>query len=403
MVLKLCSVSFYLKSSKKNNARSSIYARVIFYRKKAEFAIGEFIDPKEWDNEKGQSKKDIRLNEHLLFIRNEVIEVKRNLERENKIFTAQEIKKVFLDKGTPNQLLLADYFQKYISRIEQLTEDYTKGTVRHYKTTLKHLTAFLKLKKMPGILIQDFNPALVSDFDFFLMTNRNLKLNKALNRNTANKYHTKLKTVLLDAIKNEIITTNPYRSFKLKTQKPKKTFLTETELEEFKNNALGDNASLDRARDLFLFSVYTGLRFSDAQNLRADDIKRDREGKLWIEIDQGKTNEPLNIPMLDPAIRIYEKYESIRELTGYVLPRLTNQKTNTYLKTIADIAGIKKTLTHHVARHTYATTVTLSNGVPLEIVSSMLGHSSLKSTQIYAQITKKYLGKVATELNEKLK
>jgi site-specific recombinase XerD len=235
------------------------------------------------------------------------------------------------------------------------------------------------------------------------MTVSNVVTKGTMDRNSVNKQHQRLKAVLFKAIREGYIEKNPYQNFKLKNNKTHRDFLTEEELELIKTHPLGGNASLQKVRDIFLFSVYTGLRFGDASQLTVNHIRKDKEGKFWIEKMQGKTNEMLRIPMLKPAVEIMEKYDTLeRKVTNCILPKISHQKVNAYLKTIADLIGTQKQLSHHVARHTFATTITLSNNVPLEIVSKLLGHTSTKATQVYAKITNKYLIQITDQLDKKL-
>ena len=143
---------------------------------------------------------------------------------------------------------------------------------------------------------------------------------------------------------------------------------------------------LDQVRDVFIFACYTGLAYADIAQLRADNIKKMFDGKLWIITHRQKTKTNVNVPLLPKAEKILKKYEG-KFLDGVLLPVLSNQKTNAYLKEIADICGIEKNLTFHLARHTFATTMTLGKGVPIESVSKMLGHTNIQTTQIYARIT----------------
>ncbi|MBP6828822.1 MAG: integrase catalytic domain-containing protein, partial [Saprospiraceae bacterium] len=182
--------------------------------------------------------------------------------------------------------------------------------------------------------------------------------------------------------------------FKLKNKTVHRDHLTQEELQRLRNLKF-ENQSLDKVRDIFLFSCYTGLRFTDAQDLRAKDIRPDEDGHMWIYLRQKKTDEPLAIPMLKPALEVYHKYEHLREVTGRIIPSFVNQKVNAYLKIIADFANVEKKLTHHVARHTFATTVLLENDVPLEAVQAYLGHTSATTTAIYARMTDKYKMKIA--------
>ena len=159
---------------------------------------------------------------------------------------------------------------------------------------------------------------------------------------------------------------------------------------------------MQKVRDIFLWTCYTGLRFTDAQNLRQEDIRIDAEGQYWLQMEQEKTEDDIELPLIQKAIVLYHKYEDERAITGKVLPQYVNQKVNTYLKVIADIVGITLKLTHHIARHTFATTVLLDNEIPIETVQAFLGHKSIKSTMIYAKISKRKKLNALRMLNEKL-
>lgn len=243
----------------------------------------------------------------------------------------------------------------------------------------------------------------ITDFDLFLKSII-LPTGRGFEANTIQKHHSRFRTILIKAQKESLLDKNPYFHFKLKKSKSKRTFLTQGELDAIIGLDLAQNLSLDRVRDLFIFSVYTGLRFDDAQSLTKNEIQLNESGKLEIALSQKKTGEFVKIPILNPAKEIIEKYDHVTAIDGKgrVLPKLTNQKTNAYLKVIADLAGINKILTHHVARHTCATTILLANEIPIEAVSGWLGHTNIKTTQIYAKITEDYLAKMAVRVTEKL-
>jgi site-specific recombinase XerD len=158
-------------------------------------------------------------------------------------------------------------------------------------------------------------------------------------------------------------------------------------------------------RDIFLFCCYTGLAFADVKKLSENDIVFGINGKKWIKTKRQKTNSLSSIPLLEVPVAILEKYRDHAQVKSgkVVLPVLTNQKSNAYLKEIADVCGIKKNLTTHLARHTFATTVTLSKGVPIETVGKMLGHKSLKTTQIYAKVLDEKVGKDMEVLEQKIR
>ena len=259
-------------------------------------------------------------------------------------------------------------------------------TVEMYGYTKNHLQKFIQsTKKVDDVPIENIDYRFITDFDSFLLNQKIYKdTEKTLGRNIASKHHSRFRTILIRGIKEGLISRNPYVDFKLKKTPSKRIYLTEEELKKITDHDLGKNESLDRVRDIFIFSVYTGLRFEDAQQLTIDRIVKDKKGKYIMSIRQEKTNEELTIPVLAPAMKIVEKYSNSaeRKILKMVLPKITNQKLNTYLKVIANLVGVNKALSHHVARHSCATTVLLSNDVPMEVVSKWLGHTNIKTTQI---------------------
>lgn len=406
MIYANVSIHFYLKKDATPSLRGfPVYCRITYQRKKAELFTGEYCFPERWNDAAGAPTRDPRLKEYLSHLEENLRQSKRQLEMEGKVISAKTLKDIFRGKDKEPEedtsVSLVEFFNGFIARITKLTRDYTAGTLQHYRTTLGHVRAYLATLKKKDIPVQEIDPMFVQGFDYFLLTTPGEQTGQPMGRNTANKYHAKFKTVLLQAVKEEILPANPYLDFKLKNKTVHRDHLTQDELQRIRNLKF-ENPSLDKVRDIFLFSCYTGLRFTDAQDLRSQDIRSDENDHLWIYLKQKKTDEPLAIPVLKPALEIYHKYDHLREVTGRIIPSFVNQKVNAYLKIIADFAGVKKKLTHHVARHTFATTVLLENDVPLEAVQAYLGHTSSTTTAIYARMTNKYKMKIAKRLNEKL-
>jgi integrase/recombinase XerD len=398
MILSL-SIRFYLNANKAKGDKSPIYLRVTVDRKKAEIATKYSIEAKDWDDTKQRTKKNVQINEDLSGIESDVYSIAKRLEKEKKLLSANAIKDILTHKDCLDAYLL-EYYDKYIQRLEKAGE-VEKVTITRYNETKKYLTQFLNARKLNDILIENIDFKFLLDLDLFLLNVKVTDGGQPLERNTINKHHSRVRTILIRAIKEGFIHKNPYSDFQLKNTAPKRTFLSQEELDSIINHDLGGNDSLIRVRDIFVFSVYTGLRFEDAQRLTADKIIIDKNGKTSLEIQQEKTGEPLCIPILKPALKIIDKYTNSPErlLTGKILPKISNQKLNTYLKVIADMAKIRKVLSHHVARHTCATTVLLSNEVPLEVVSKWLGHRNIRTTQIYAKITNNYMQKMAEKID----
>jgi site-specific recombinase XerD len=246
--------------------------------------------------------------------------------------------------------------------------------------------------------IEKLNFEFINGYDLFLRQSYNL------HKNTTNKYHSRLRTLLLRANAEGLLAKQPYSNFKLVSVKTDREFLSQEELKKIEKVNLAHNRSLDKVRDIFIFSCYTGLRFQDAQNLTSDNLLV-YKGKPLIRFAQEKTGIPVDIPVLPEAKRIFEKYQNDpeRRILNKLLPKISNQKVNSYLKVVADQAGVAKRITHHVARHTFATTVCLNNGMAMEDVSRLLGHSSLKTTQVYGRITQERLQKSMDKITKKLK
>jgi site-specific recombinase XerD len=378
------------------DSNSVIYLRITVNRKKAEISTKRTVNPKKWDAKSQKAKGEPELNSYLINIENEVTKIHSKLINDGKEATAKIIKDIYLGKDEKSITLIC-YLDDHIREIAQLTGQYKPTTIKRYETIQRHLEEFLATAGNESVKLNSVDLKLISQFDYFLKTK------KQISTNTAAKYLTLLKGVFLKALRHEIIERNPFVNFVFKTTQVTKEFLTKEELEKLEGLKI-ENASLNNVRDTFILSAYTGLRFSDAFELKATDLKRENDGQYWISIKKIiKTGKPLRIPVLDKALKFIDKHKKYSEITGRLMPMISNQKTNAYLKVLADLAGIEKKLTHHCARHTYATTVALSNNVPIEVVSNLLGHSNLKSTQIYAKITDEYLKSMTNSLNKKLK
>ena len=216
------------------------------------------------------------------------------------------------------------------------------------------------------------------------------------------KYIKNFKKIIRIAMANGLITQDPFANYKMKLKKVDRDFLSDEELNMLISKDF-DNIRLKQVRDCFVFSCFTGLAYSDLKRLTPDSIKIGTDGGNWIKIHRKKTNGESNIPILPVTAALIDKYKNddICILNNVLLPVLSNQKMNAYLKEIAIICKIKKNLTSHIARHTFATTVTLNNDVPIETVSKMLGHSSINMTKTYARLVDKKVGRDMEHLNDK--
>lgn len=235
--------------------------------------------------------------------------------------------------------------------------------------------------KVTDIEIEKIDYAIIMDFDFFLRTQH------ACKNNTSIKYIKNFRKIFNECVDKDWIKNDPFKKYKPKPTVVDRDFLIEEELKKIYTKKFV-TPRLAMVRDVFVFSCYTGLAHVDVQLLSPENISMSIDGSKWIFTKREKTDGPSNIPLLPVAEELIEKYRDHPKCLNknQVMPILSNQRMNSYLKEIADVCGINKELTFHVARHTFATTVTLSHGVPIETVSKMLGHRSLKSTQIYARV-----------------
>jgi len=231
------------------------------------------------------------------------------------------------------------------------------------------------------------NYRFICDFEQFLRNYRNTNNVCMLTNNGVMKHLERFKKIINLAIKLEWIPKNPFQMFQLKFDKYDRQYLTERELDLIENTSFNQER-LERVKDIFIFSCYTGLSYIDVKELTNHQIVIRMDHKYWIHTKREKTNEMVKVPILPKALDIIEKYKGIAQMTNSatLLPLYSNQKTNSYLNEIAKACGIHKNVTFHVARHTFATTVMLSNGVPIETVSKLLGHTKLSTTQIYARV-----------------
>tara|TARA_R110002049_G_scaffold183243_1_gene351176 strand:+ start:360 stop:1301 length:942 start_codon:yes stop_codon:yes gene_type:complete len=276
------------------------------------------------------------------------------------------------------------------------------GTMKNYYTTEKYLKRFLKSKfKQEDIYLKQLNYRFILDFEHFLRRCTDNKKRLCLNNNGVMKHLERFKKMVNLAVKLEWVNKNPFDRFQLKFNKFDRVFLTQRELNLIKKTEFKQDR-LQQVKDCFVFSCYTGLSYVDVKELTRDKITKGIDDRNWIYTKREKTDELVKIPILPQAWGILEKYRDYPTNNG-LLPICSNQKVNTYLKEIAGACGVHKNITFHVARHTFATTVMLSNGVPIETVSKLLGHTKLSTTQIYAKVVESKISEDIGNLLERFK
>lgn len=390
------SLKHYLFTGRGENGSLPIYLRITYDRKKAEIHSGYSCTLKEWSEANQATKSLTTINKELARQKLKIYDFLADLQKNNLPVTATALKDLFTGKHKAQFSLIA-YFDKYIEEL-QIRNEIKPISLNKYKQSRNTLSAFIQSKYgFPDLLIEQVNYDFINSYDL------HLKQHSDLHRNTINKYHSRLRTLLLRALAEGIINKQPYSNFKLKSVKSERDFLQQDEINKIIKLDLANNKSLDKVRDLFLFSCYTGLRFQDAQNLSTENLINFK-GKPCLRHIQEKTGRAVDIPILPIASKILEKYKSApeREIFKLLLPKISNQKVNSYLKVISDLSGIERKLTHHMARHSFATTICLNNNMPMEDVSKLLGHSSMKTTQIYGRITQQRLINSMDKVGESL-
>ena len=380
-------ILFYPKKSERNDdGMVMLYARVTIKGKRSEFSLGRRIDEQRWDSRagklRGTSTEVSNFNRFLDNVRNRLYDIYDALLKEREDISASIIKNIYIGKEGKEYMVL-EIFQEHNDKIENLLgKGFTRGTLQRYKAAYKHVSAYIQHNyHRNDIPVRRVDHKFITGLEYFLKSKRSCE------HNTAIKYIVNFKKIIRIALANEWITKDPFFHWKASWKSKEKQYLTQAELDTLREKR-SFLPRLDLVRDIFVFCCYTGLAYADVKQLRQEDIIIGVDGYRWIKMARKKTKAISSIPVLPPAEAIIEKYsEHPYVLDGKgVLPVLTNQKSNAYLKEIADVCGINKNLTTHLARHTFATTVTLSKGVSISTVSKMLGHRSLKTTQIYAKV-----------------
>lgn len=395
------SLLFYLKKPKNYvNGPMPIYLRITVNGKRSETTTNRNISPAVWDSRaeraKGTKETIRALNNHFDQLQSMLLNCHQQLIQERVQITAESLKNKLTGKDETSRMLLKE-FREHNRKVEILVgSDYAAGTLERYKTSLKHTEDFIAWNyAVDDIDIRDVNHGFVTDYDFYLRSVR-----KCAN-NTAIKYLKNFKKIIKICIANGWITTEPFANYKAKLKVVDRSFLTEEEIQLIADKQF-DTARLEQVRDIFLFSCFTGLAYVDVEKLKYSELVNGPDGEKWLMTKRQKTDTPTRVPLLPSAMAILERYKEhpVCVSKGKALPVTSNQNMNAYLKEIAGVCSIDKPLTFHIARHTFATTVTLANGIPIESVSKMLGHTNIKTTQHYAKILDLKVGKDMARLRK---
>lgn len=396
---------FYLRKNKTKKDTGVIYVRVTVNGKRAVITTGREIPLSLWNlnasKALGTTAQGKSINRFLSNVENKLYEAHQKLLDRGGSFRSKDIVDIYLGKDNKKEgqgRMLLEIFQEHNDRVNKLIgKDFAAGTAERYRTAKKHVEDYLKKEyKASDIQVKDVDHKFITGLEYYLKTERNCAHNSAI------KYITNFKKIIRIAFANEWISRDPFLNWKGKLKVVDREFLTEGELQAMIAKEIR-NDRLSLVKDIFLFSCFTGLSYADVKKLSAKEVVVGFDGKRWIKTKRTKTKTRSSIPILPTAEAILGKYSTHPEVSEKrLLPVLSNQKMNAYIKEIGDLCDINKNLTFHLARHTFATTVTLSNGVPIESVSKMLGHKNLQTTQHYAKILDRKVSDDMAALRERL-
>jgi integrase/recombinase XerD len=365
------------KNRKNKKNQSPLFCRLTLNGNRKQLSTGINIETEHWDSKNQvilkSHKSAILYNSELDKIKSKVSNIYMILRLQENPYSVEDIHDKYLGKELKKSEFVLSYYKQYLSKIKKLVGlEIKDNTYNKFVYVGNHLEAFLKWKyKKADYPLQDLSLQFLNDFDYYLKTE------KKQEQITINKTIQRLRTPIKQAISEGYLDRDPFILHKSKTVRKTVIFLTTAALKTLED-AVFQQKRLTVIQDLFIFCCYTGLAYNEMAHLSKQNIQIGFDDVNWIQMKREKTQRQISIPILPKAQEIIEKYSND---TNLVFPSISNQKFNSYLKEIADITGIEKRLTHHIARKTFASTVLLYNDVPMEIVSELLGHSNMIITQ----------------------
>ena len=399
------SIMFFIRRTRlRKNLEAPVMMRITVNGERTDIAIQRTILPEQWNSDKGCAKSTTRvgkeLNQCLDQIRLQVYHRHQELLSRNLDVTAASLKGAYQngigEEDVPN---LLDLYHEHNSNLKSMIDKgLSRATYIRHETSRRNLERFLRdTYQLEDISLKEVTHVFIKEYETYLRTTRNC------NNNSTVKYIKNFGKIIKEAMNRDWVQANPFRNIRFHLEEVDKPFLSKGELNKIITREFAITR-IAQVRDVFVFCCFTGLAFIDVKTLTAKELQQGVDGNLWIRKQRNKSKQWAHIPLLPDARLIIERYSSNPQCQrkGVLLPVLSNQKMNAYLKEIADLCGVQKNLTTHCARHTFATTVTLANKISMESVSKMLGHSSLSMTQKYARILDSTIGQEMSLLAEKL-
>ncbi|MFZ6013584.1 MAG: site-specific integrase [Bacteroidota bacterium] len=398
------SVAFFARKDRTtDDGLKPVFMRISLMNKRLTLATKIFVKQNEWSDQNGKLKTNSeearKVNKMLDAFKMKAFDYQRELMNEGKDVTLESMKAKWYGLALEKPRMLMGVFKEHNEQMKALVnQEFSPLTLERYETSFRHTQEFMKWKyKIEDIDIKRLNYEFISNYEFWLKSVRKC------DHNTSIKYLSNFKKIVHICLKHGWLDKDPFAGFKMTKREVERPFLVEEELtriiaEDFKM------PRLRQVRDIFIFCCYTGLAYADVKKLTREEITTGIDGEKWIWTSRQKTETTTRVPLMPRALEILDSYKDDPQCLnkGRLLPVLSNQKMNGYLKEISDACDITKKMTFHTARHTFATTVTLSNGVPIETVSKMLGHRNLKTTQHYAKILDLKVSEDMNNLRKKL-
>jgi len=383
------------KGKPNKSGRVPILMQLTIGQQTCHISTKQNILPEKWGDGKpiGHTREDQAITAVLEEIRTKAYNKFLQLQGQNINVTPERLKQALLGKDQVQPRGYVEIFDQWLVEYSKMVGITTsKRTLDKYILVRNRLQDYIASQLgVKDISLEEVTSKFLSNFDNYLRVEYNMANNHAM------KIRQKLRTIYKVAIDNGWVSKNPFSTVKIHFEPVERDVLTKSELTALiQTDMIFDR--LEKMRDVFVFACFTGLAHCDVAGLTKENIITDEAGQVWLKTHRQKTSEAVDIPLLEIPQLIIKKYQGMKELKGKLLPTLTNSCSNLYLKEVAVRCGINKTLTFHMARHTFATTVTLSNGVPIESVAKMLGHRNIRTTQIYAKIIKDKLAEDMSKL-----
>jgi site-specific recombinase XerD len=400
------SILFLIQKTKINKqGKCPIRCRITYNEGRHEFATGLLINPNTWYSKLQQTKppneENTYVNSQLSLIKNKINQAFLFLQMKGSDFDVDDLYLIYKGEKPKKEKGILEVYTEYNNKIKKLIgKDIELVTYNKYLESYNHLKDFVRFKfNSADLKLKNVKSNFLDDYDYYLKTQKG-KNKQGLSQSTINKAIQRFRKTLKFSISEGYLEKDPFIMHTAKVIKKNIVFLTKEELLKLENHQF-KTARIQSVKELFVFCCYTGLAFKEMSLLKKSDIITGFDGNLWIVVKRSKTDRDYKVPLLPRAQKVLHIYND--DTSELVFPKISNQKFNEYLKEIADIIGISKNLTHHIARKTFASTVLLYNDVPMEVVSELLGHSKLSTTQEhYAKVVNSKLSQHIIDLGNKL-